>query len=202
MKTVAVLVAALVGSVQATTFYFDSAAGSDANDGLTPATAWQTLAKANEVPAKPGDRVLFKRGGVWRGTLTPKSGEVRHGAEANVPAVGRPVASRGLVRGVARRVVHGEARRHHRQDHLARFPRLVGVLLPGQLQGHDRQGHGERRDLRARNVHEASRRVGFPQGAEAEFHPAVGTRAEEPAHVRRPEAAVARQQAVHDRSIS
>ena len=80
MKTVAVLVAALAGSVQATTFYFDSAAGSDANDGLTPATAWQTLAKANEVPAKPGDRVLFKRGGVWRGTLTPKSG-----------AEGRPV---------------------------------------------------------------------------------------------------------------
>ena len=27
------------------------------------------------MPAKPGDRLLFKRGGVWRGTLTAKSGE-------------------------------------------------------------------------------------------------------------------------------
>ena len=72
--------AALVDAAPATTFYFDSEAGNDANDGLSPATAWQTLDKANAVPAKPGDRVLFKRGGVWRGTLTPKSG-----------AEGRPV---------------------------------------------------------------------------------------------------------------
>ena len=75
MKMTVILAAALAASAQATTFYFDSAAGSDANDGLTPATAWQTLEKANAVPAQPGDKVLFRRGGVWRGTLKPKSGE-------------------------------------------------------------------------------------------------------------------------------
>ena len=89
MKMVAVLAAALATSAQAATFYFDSAGGSDANDGLTPATAWQTLDKANAVPAKPGDRVLFKRGGVWRGTLKSKSGE--DAAKISIPlADGNP----------------------------------------------------------------------------------------------------------------
>ena len=61
-------------SAAAATYYFDSDAGCDANDGLSPATAWQSLDKANAVSARPGDKLLFKRGGVWRGTLKPKSG--------------------------------------------------------------------------------------------------------------------------------
>ena len=56
-------------------YYFDSENGCDANDGLTPATAWRSLEKVNAVPAKPGDKVLFRRGSVWRGSLRPKSGE-------------------------------------------------------------------------------------------------------------------------------
>ncbi|MEV5410437.1 hypothetical protein AB0K60_16550 [Thermopolyspora sp. NPDC052614] len=52
------------------TFYVDSAKGSDAAAGTSPATAWRSLDKANEVDLKPGDRLLFKRGGSWKGTLT------------------------------------------------------------------------------------------------------------------------------------
>ena len=72
---VALSVAFAAAAVPATTYYLDSEGGNDANDGVTPATAWQTLAKANDLKPQPGDKVLFKRGGVWRGTLTAKSGE-------------------------------------------------------------------------------------------------------------------------------
>ena len=68
-----VAIAAFAG--RATTYYFDSEEGRDSNDGMSPATAWQTLEKANALQPSPGDRVLFKRGGVWRGSLMPKSGE-------------------------------------------------------------------------------------------------------------------------------
>lgn len=54
----------------ATTYYVDSAAGSDSNAGTTTATAWKTLTKVNARAFNPGDVVLFKRGGSWNGTLT------------------------------------------------------------------------------------------------------------------------------------
>ena len=47
-----------------TTYYVDATNGSDANDGLTEATAWQTYAKAFSVRGTlgAGDSMLFKRG--------------------------------------------------------------------------------------------------------------------------------------------
>lgn len=54
----------------ATTYYVDDVAGSDAASGTSPATAWRSLAKASAAPLAPGDRLLFRRGGAWTGTLT------------------------------------------------------------------------------------------------------------------------------------
>ena len=56
------------------TYYADARDGNDAADGLTPATAWRSLDKVNAAPLRPGDRVLFRRGGIWRGQLVPHSG--------------------------------------------------------------------------------------------------------------------------------
>ncbi|NOZ20142.1 MAG: right-handed parallel beta-helix repeat-containing protein [Planctomycetes bacterium] len=56
-------------------FYVDSMAGDDANKGDSPALAWASLERANHADLRPGDTVRFKRGGVWRGTLLPQSGE-------------------------------------------------------------------------------------------------------------------------------
>jgi hypothetical protein len=53
-------------------YYLDSAAGNDANDGTSPATAWKTLAKINGVTLQPGNRICFKAGGSWTGQLAPK----------------------------------------------------------------------------------------------------------------------------------
>ena len=52
----------------------DSEKGSDTAAGTAEATAWQSLDKVNEAELIPGDTVLFKRGGLWRGQLVPQSG--------------------------------------------------------------------------------------------------------------------------------
>ena len=56
----------------ATTYYVDPA-GSNANDGLTPQTAWRTLLKVGTSSFNPGDVILFKRDAVWNEWLTPPS---------------------------------------------------------------------------------------------------------------------------------
>ncbi len=54
------------------TYYVDSENGNDANSGLTPDSAWQTLAKASEKTYSAGDKILFKAGGVYTGSFTAK----------------------------------------------------------------------------------------------------------------------------------
>lgn len=59
--------AALVGS----SYHLDAVNGNDANDGLTPATAWRSLDKANATTLAPGDQLLLKSGCAWTGRLHP-----------------------------------------------------------------------------------------------------------------------------------
>ncbi|NLE54492.1 MAG: right-handed parallel beta-helix repeat-containing protein, partial [Lentisphaerae bacterium] len=66
---------ALSVAASAATYYVDSHGGNDDADGLSPQAAWQSLEKVNSTPAQPGDQVLFKRGGLWRGTLQPGTGD-------------------------------------------------------------------------------------------------------------------------------
>lgn len=53
------------------TYYVDSKNGNDKNSGKSPSSAWKSLAKVNKTTFKPGDRILFKAGGVWNGELHP-----------------------------------------------------------------------------------------------------------------------------------
>ena len=108
--------AAWSGVARAATYYV-SPAGSDGAAGTSPAAAWKTVAKVNGKNLKPGDRVLFKGGGVWNDMLEPRG----NGTAAAPIAFagygsGRPVldgrrrALRGLRRHLARprlRVLHG-----------------------------------------------------------------------------------------------
>jgi hypothetical protein len=72
-----VVVGSLSGDpVHAADYYVDCRAGSDDADGLSAATAWQTVAKVSATTFSPGDAILFKRGTRCAGTLWPKgSGE-------------------------------------------------------------------------------------------------------------------------------
>lgn len=53
-------------------YHVDANAGDDSLTGLTPAEAWKSLEKINSTTFLPGDRILFKSGSRWTGSLRPK----------------------------------------------------------------------------------------------------------------------------------
>ncbi|MDP8988572.1 MAG: hypothetical protein M3N41_00635, partial [Acidobacteriota bacterium] len=55
------------------TTYYVSPTGNDANNGLSPSSPWQTVAKVNGRAFNPGDIILFQRGGEWHESLTVPS---------------------------------------------------------------------------------------------------------------------------------
>lgn len=55
--------------------YYVANDGRDDADGLTPATAWRTLARLGTQELKPGDVVHLQRGDAWREQLIPRSGD-------------------------------------------------------------------------------------------------------------------------------
>ena len=65
-------VAAALSPCLAAIYYVDSVSGSDGYSGLSPETAWRTLAKVNSVSFAPADNILFKSGCAWSGQLWPK----------------------------------------------------------------------------------------------------------------------------------
>lgn len=58
------------------TYYVDCAHGSDAADGLTSKSAWQSTARVSRSTFQPGDAILFRRGTTCTGMLWPKGSGV------------------------------------------------------------------------------------------------------------------------------
>lgn len=84
---------------QPTIFYVDDLKGSDTANGTSESEAWQSLEKVNEAKLIPGDQVLFKRGGLWRGQLKSQSGS--EAARIKYAAYGtgaRPIIQGSLAR--------------------------------------------------------------------------------------------------------
>ena len=107
MKTVSLftfyflLLASLPLSAQET-YYVDSENGDDAATGLRPEAAWRSLEQVNRAELRAGDTVRFRRGGVWRGQLRPRSGEP--GRPVTYTAYGegaKPILQGSLSRGAA-----------------------------------------------------------------------------------------------------
>ena len=61
--------------VLASDYYVDVDRGDNEASGTSAMCAWETLSRVNSADLKPGDRVLFKSGQVWRGTLKVQSGD-------------------------------------------------------------------------------------------------------------------------------
>jgi Right handed beta helix region len=57
-------------SANATTFYVDSATGDDADRGTSPGAAWASIDRVNTQDLNPGDRVLFRGGQTFDGTVS------------------------------------------------------------------------------------------------------------------------------------
>ncbi|MDH2429551.1 right-handed parallel beta-helix repeat-containing protein [Sphaerisporangium sp. TRM90804] len=67
------LVAATAGALPrfaGRTYHVDAREGDDDAPGTSPGTAWRSLGRVEAARLRPGDAVLFRRGGRWRGTLT------------------------------------------------------------------------------------------------------------------------------------
>ena len=56
------------------TAYYVAADGCDEADGLSPATAWQSLDRVSNAALQPGDAVRFRRGDLFRGAVLCKAG--------------------------------------------------------------------------------------------------------------------------------
>lgn len=79
MVTMLGIFAITVAPATAATYYLDSKAGSDASDGLSEATAWKSLAKANATTFAPGSKLLLKAGSSWTGQLHPLGSGTKDG---------------------------------------------------------------------------------------------------------------------------
>lgn len=70
-----VLVSSFCAAREPQTFFIDSVSGQDDAAGTSEKTAWQSLDRVNKAELIPGDKILFKKDGLWRGQLKPRSGE-------------------------------------------------------------------------------------------------------------------------------
>lgn len=89
------------GSDPSLAFYVDAVAGRDDNDGRSPGTAWQTLARASAAALPPASAVLLHGGQSFAGTL--------HITEEDGSADGPPLSVGSYGAGVAT-IVAGQAR--------------------------------------------------------------------------------------------
>ena len=74
---------------QPNTTYFISPTGNDSNAGTSPATAWRTVNRVDQVSFRPADQILFAGGATFAGSLTFDSqdiGPITVGSYGNGPA--------------------------------------------------------------------------------------------------------------------
>jgi hypothetical protein len=111
------------------TFYVSAATGDDRGDGRSPQSPWKSLEKVNTADLQPGDKVLFRRGDVWRGTLIPHSG--REGAPITYGAYGE--GEKPLLLGSVSRNNPGDW--HREGDHLwaTSKPSFAELASPAEM---------------------------------------------------------------------
>ena len=71
LKNALIIAFLILSTIASATDYYISSSGNDANNGRSSSTPWKTIAKVNSAFSimKPGDRILFKRGDTFYGTL-------------------------------------------------------------------------------------------------------------------------------------
>jgi len=121
------------GFAQATesgrTFFVSSVSSDDGLDGLSAKSPWRSLSKVNAAELRPGDKVLFQRGGSWRGTLVPRSG--REGAPVTYGAYGE--GARPLLLGSVSRSEPGDWHQEGNNIWATSRPTAVDLGLPAEF---------------------------------------------------------------------
>ena len=69
MKKKLFLIALLffIVTAKATTYYIDSVAGLDTNNGTSSTMPWKSISMLNNLTLLPNDMVLLKAGSIWNG---------------------------------------------------------------------------------------------------------------------------------------
>lgn len=67
------LILFLSATASAVDYFVDDRQGNNSLPGTSSEYAWKTVSKVNRSDFKPGDRILFRRGGVWEETLVISS---------------------------------------------------------------------------------------------------------------------------------
>ena len=78
-KLLVVLFITFATTLQAKNYYI-SAAGNDANDGLTTSTPWKTINKVNSFSFSSSDYILFRRGDTFYGGIVVKNANLNYDA--------------------------------------------------------------------------------------------------------------------------
>ena len=87
--------------------YFVSPSGSDAADGLSIQTAWQSLDRVNQVTFQPGDHILLEGGAEWHGQLKPQgNGTPEQPIVLSGYGEGRPIINMGDAEGACIRLTN------------------------------------------------------------------------------------------------
>ena len=69
-KNIYILLAGIIiSSGLKATIYYVSPSGNDNSSGLSPATAWKTIAKVNSIIIQPGNTILFEGGQIFSGGI-------------------------------------------------------------------------------------------------------------------------------------
>jgi hypothetical protein len=71
LQIIVLSVLPLSGYAQST-YFLDDLAGNDNNRGTSVSLPWKSIEKINNTLLKPGDSVLFRRGGHWTGNFIPR----------------------------------------------------------------------------------------------------------------------------------
>ncbi len=71
MRIFHLLTGLLLAHLAHSTDYYVSTSGNDSNNGTSTGSAWKTIWRVNQnaFTWQPGDRILFERGGMWRGEV-------------------------------------------------------------------------------------------------------------------------------------
>lgn len=68
--------------------YYISNNGDDANDGLSPETAWSSIGRLQDADLQFGDAIFFERGGLWREAMFPEKVTSTEGLTISAYGVG------------------------------------------------------------------------------------------------------------------
>lgn len=86
-------------------YYISSSEGDDTNDGKTPESPWKTLSRLNqalkEKAIRPGDRILFRRGDVFFGSICSSSVKGSPGTPVVYGAYGELSKQKPVISGYA-----------------------------------------------------------------------------------------------------